>query len=368
MASSFLCPPNSDSLSDEVIGNVVQRVGSIFTNDNDDRGQVSRSTHSRQAYSSNRVLVDSYSATGSGAHSMINQLPSESVVGRKRLPDLADVPRQPNGEVASYTAEEALTKARKMKVPASRRERCRINQARYRMRQRHREEELDKGIRQVEEQIQELETQRQNIMMCATTNESMWSIATEYFRLFRYGYLAPMTVPELSSAASSGWLRTHPAKQAHAQLDYLRAAMAPDVTDGNVSGAEALLENWKLLSLHHSDVQLQLKRLDQVGQDSLLASTATSVIITENTLRDVYPHLAGSLLEAKLLNQRLVMRGSVRFYWDASCGRVGRIESKVDVLTPMLELLGNLEEVACVFEKALITPDGRIVVKEDAIE
>ncbi|KAE8952177.1 hypothetical protein PR001_g33407, partial [Phytophthora rubi] len=34
------------------------------------------------------------------------------------------------------------------------------------------------------------------------------------------------------------------------QLEFLKKSMTADVTDGVVFGAEALLENWRLLRLH----------------------------------------------------------------------------------------------------------------------
>ncbi|KAG3234653.1 hypothetical protein PI124_g20295 [Phytophthora idaei] len=298
----------------------------------------------------------SYSAAASGAYSTMK-------LSSQRLPDLeslADMATQRTEESTPYTTEMTPhTNARQMKLSTSRRERCRINQARYRKRQRQHEEEIEKHISDLQEEIQELETQHQDMMRSAPQNKSMWVVETEYFRLFRRGYMAPMVAPE-PTLAEKPCIR--PDKQAHAQLDYLQTSMTPDVTDGNVSGAEALLENWKFLSLHHDDVHLQLKRLEQVAHDSLLAVTTTSVTITENTLRQVYPHLIEehSTLNAKLLNQRLVMRGSVRFDWDASCGRMVRVESQIDMLTPMLKLLGSLDDVAYVSDKALLTPDGRI--------
>ncbi|KAE9261077.1 hypothetical protein PR003_g34086, partial [Phytophthora rubi] len=124
----------------------------------------------------------------------------------------------------------------------------------------------------------------------------------------------------------------------------------------------------RLLSLYHDDVHVQLQRLEQIGDDSLRAVTTTSVTITKNTLRFVYPHLDSehSALAAKLLNQRLVMRGTVHFDWDNTSGRVVRVKSKVDVLTPMLRLLGSLENVSTVFEMAMMTLEGRFSATEGA--
>ncbi|KAG3085236.1 hypothetical protein PI124_g18536 [Phytophthora idaei] len=157
-----------------------------------------------------------------------------------------------------------------MKVSASRRQRCRINQARYRKRH---ADNLDEGIRTLQEEIQELETHHQNIIRRAPMNESAWIVATEYFRLFRYGYMAPILAPQSLTPP-------RPKKESHAQLDFLKATMAPDVTDGNVYGVVAILENWKLFSLNGGDVHFQPKRLEQLAPGSLLATTRTSVTIT----------------------------------------------------------------------------------------
>ncbi|KAF4139153.1 hypothetical protein GN958_ATG11671 [Phytophthora infestans] len=85
-------------------------------------------------------------------------------------------------------------------------------------------------------------------------------------------------------------------------------------------------------------------------------------------MRTVFPHLNSdgrggieggiwSSLGCKLLNQRLVMRGSVYFDWDSTVDCVARIQSQSDMLTPLLRLLGTLEDVSLVFQSALVTPD-----------
>lgn len=68
------------------------------------------------------------------------------------------------------------------------------------------------------------------------------------------------------------------------------------------------------------------------------------MIISNNALRRVFLHLeAGggtewSELGQKLLNQRVVMKGSVCF---DSESRVVRLESTTDMLTPMLRIQGK---------------------------
>ncbi|ETK95263.1 hypothetical protein F441_01823 [Phytophthora nicotianae CJ01A1] len=113
--------------------------------------------------------------------------------------------------------------------------------------------------------------------------------------------------------------------------------MISDVTDGVGCGIGALLESWRLLSLYFEDVDLRLKRLVRVGKSSLLTSIVACLIITKNTLRDLFSTIAVNQVSnntplirfTRLQNQRLVVRGSVRFDWDDSCNRVVRLETKL---------------------------------------
>ncbi|KAF1791175.1 hypothetical protein GQ600_10818 [Phytophthora cactorum] len=207
------------------------------------------------------------------------------------------------------------------------------------------------------EEIKNLESQRQLIIHNARTDQSVWPVATEYFRLFRHGYMTPIIAPDSSSVTPTKTMRQN------VQLDFLETKMAADVTDGTICGAEAILQNWRLFSVFHGDVNVQLKRLQQVAADSLLATMAISLTITKNTLHQLYPHLVSddqvSPLAVRLLNQRIVVCGSMRFVWDEASGRVARLDSKLDMMTPILKIVGSLENVATVFGQALITPEGK---------
>ncbi|KAE8881480.1 hypothetical protein PF005_g25177 [Phytophthora fragariae] len=328
MASSFLCPPNVHALSDNVIGGVVQRVTPFHR----------RLDHSCRTSTTTQQLN-------------VPQQQLQSAIGHKRPPPL-----------------QSLADAATAQTPDARRERCRVNQARYRKRQRKHAEDLDSSIQQLRDEIQELETQRQVLLRCAPASESVWIVATEYFRLFRQGCMAPVKAPDMVSSSSANHSQAvSRLKQAHAQLDFLRATMSPDVTDGSACGPDAILKHWKLLSLYHGDVHVQLKRLRQdSGSGSVVATTRVGLTITEKSLRYIYPHLSAdssdsTLLAKKLLNQRLVMRGSVRFDWDDNSGQVVRMETKIDMMSAMIKLLGNLGDVVRVFEKAAITPEGRFI-------
>ncbi|KAG6617360.1 bZIP transcription factor 1 [Phytophthora cinnamomi] len=93
--------------------------------------------------------------------------------------------------------------------------------------------------------------------------------------------------------------------------------MSIDVTDGAVRGVEAILENWKQFSRCHDDMHLRLQRLEVWSGDSVVATMKMDITMTENTLRHAYPHLmvdedGSTRLASRLLNQRLVVNGSIR--------------------------------------------------------
>ncbi|KAG3061891.1 hypothetical protein PC122_g19484 [Phytophthora cactorum] len=343
MASS-LYPPAIYSLRDDVIGGVVDRVA----------------PHNSKMEL--RFLVDP---------ALPHQLSSRSVTemsssNQKQFPPLMAMASE-NTTDLSFKPPKVFEHKLK-RISASRREQCRINQARYRSRQRAREKFVISSIRQLKVDIRDLETRRQTIASRSRFPKSIWSVAIEYFRLFQHGYIAPPLVPSADHQPSV-MAEERPHKP-HAQIDFLRDTMVHDVTDGIIHGVEALLENWKLLSLYHDDVFVQLQRLDYVTEDSLQATTTVGLTITENTLQHLYLHLLVSPirdhkeeqvspLAAKLLNQRIVVRGTVRFDWDEASCCMTRLETKLDLLSPFLELLGSLEDTARVFDTALLTPEGR---------
>ncbi|CAI5746278.1 unnamed protein product [Peronospora destructor] len=148
--------------------------------------------------------------------------------------------------------------------------------------------------------------------------------------------------------------------QPSARLNFWQATMAPDVVFNAEHGVESIMTSWEYFTLWFQDVEIELNGLVKSGMSSFIASTTTSVTITKRSLDQIFPSLIkcrdseGSPLGPKLLGQRIVMRGSTRFDWDNSYGRVVSIISESDMLTPMLNILGCLEDVSQVFERSLI--------------
>ncbi|KAF4319354.1 hypothetical protein BBO99_00006004 [Phytophthora kernoviae] len=121
--------------------------------------------------------------------------------------------------------------------------------------------------------------------------------------------------------------------------------MTPDMTDGTTRGIDAFMEKWKLVSLCHGDINIRIIHLALDAGGSLVATTKGIHVINEST--------------------QLEVQGSVRFEWDANLGRVASVLCKADLLTPLLALLGNLEDVSRVFSNALVTPECNLDPGQD---
>ncbi|KAI9982148.1 hypothetical protein PInf_008039 [Phytophthora infestans] len=226
----------------------------------------------------------------------------------------------------------------------------RVRQIRYRKKQQDYMETMEENNRHLQQEIDKLEERRKAVAAAVPSDKTLWNVAVEYFRLFRYGLRAS----DLSDRSRES--------TASAQLDFLRSTMAPDVMYNAGRGVEAIMRNWTCFSLWFQDVEVELDSLQKSGTESLIARTTTTFTITQHTLVKVFPHLCGKdadatgrLLASKLLGQSIAIQGSTRFDWDSGYGPVASVISESDMLTPMLQVLGRLEFVSRVFEKSLIS-------------
>ncbi|OWZ08764.1 hypothetical protein PHMEG_00018639 [Phytophthora megakarya] len=229
------------------------------------------------------------------------------------------------------------------------RERHRKNQERYRLRQKKLTNNLDHANQLLRDEIRYLKSQRNRLIIGISPHITLQTVVMEYFRVFRHGFVDP----DGSRIV---------------ELDFLRASMSPDLDAGAVFGFEALARNWGIFSLFFRNVRVQLEGMEQTGENAVVAKTITSVTITTTSLREVFSYPGTvererwSKIVAKLLGQRLVMHGSVQFIWNSLTNRMEGLLSQSDMVTPLLQLLGSMEDVSVVLSKARVTPEGNLVV------
>ncbi|KAG4041129.1 hypothetical protein PC123_g23348 [Phytophthora cactorum] len=335
MKTWYFHPPIYHSLSDNVIGKVVQRARSfrerlLFN--------INEASSSHPDYRRPRLLSFKEIPIESQTQGDINpgttewsDLSINNTRKRSRLFEDTD------DSVATQDAEPVLhvVPDDQRSIPA--RERRRLKQIRYRTKKRKLAMEREEDIQSLRDEIQDLEQRRHKYSFTRT----VWDVATEYFHLFRRG-----SVPKA--------LRSY-AKR------FLQQSMESDMNGGLVRGHESLRKAWERFSVLFDSFDVQLQRLDKIGADFLLATITISFTISDKAVRQVISHFntnkkgdgtggEWSVLAAKLLGQRIVMCGSVHFEWDNVYGRVVSMQSEVDLLTPLLHLLGSLEDASRVLD------------------
>lgn len=240
---------------------------------------------------------------------------------------------------------------------ALRREQCRANQARYRNKQLNRKRELQQQNQRLEEEIQGLKLKRRSIRFERKTNQSLWTIIGEVFRLLEDGFRSPWRL------ASTEEMMKH--AETRQSLEFLQKAFVHDVAMGDLRGINALMDQWRRYSLYFEEPHLELKRVETMTTGIVSATATLSVTITEFTVRCVLPHLANpkgvkgkvSSLNKLLLGQRLDCKCSLRFLVDDESGRVVRLEPKIDLVSPMLRLLKSTKDVAVVLQHAFFNSE-----------
>ncbi|OWY99466.1 hypothetical protein PHMEG_00029524 [Phytophthora megakarya] len=199
------------------------------------------------------------------------------------------------------------------------------------------------------DEIDHLKSQRNSLLIGIPTHITLQSVVQEYFRVFRNGFIKP----DGSRIA---------------ELDFLRLSMAPDLQAGSVVGFEKLARNWGIFSQFFEYVRVQLVGIEQTTSISSIVKTVTSVTVSATTLRYVFlcpddvEQEIWSNVTAKLLGQRLIMHGTIMFSWNSLTNRVDRIISQANMVSPLLRLLGNIEDLTIVLNNARVTPEGNLVV------
>ncbi|KAJ8576458.1 hypothetical protein ON010_g2753 [Phytophthora cinnamomi] len=242
--------------------------------------------------------------------------------------------------------------AEALKKKIRHRERCRVNQARYRAKQVQVVADTQNAIVHLRREIEDLKSRCQ-ISFQIPTFQTPWAVAADYFGHFNNFVAYPGTQHEVAST-------------------FLRRIMAPDTVDGIFPGMDTLIEMWRRFAPFYSDTRLELRGMEMSSEHDLVASTSTYITVSWNTLRYAFPHLNSdgkggaqggdwSPIATKIVGQSFVVRGTVIFGWDDTSDKVVRFEMQSDLMTPVLNVLGSLADASLFFSEALITPDANFI-------
>ncbi|OWZ20557.1 Bzip transcription factor [Phytophthora megakarya] len=243
----------------------------------------------------------------------------------------------------------------------TRRDQCRINQARYRIRQRNAQLELEMNVKQLQQELKRMKRRYQDLTP-KKNKQSPWSIVAEVFRLLQNSFRLPWYTQKLNKHSDTRQI-----------LVLLERAFAPDVAMGEVRGVDVLMHQLRLYSLHFGSPSLRLKGVKSLGPGILTATAHLSLAVTEITLKHVFPRVAvhvpafgdggPSCLYQRLLLQRLTCTSSLTFLFEE--GRVGHLETSIDLCTPLLRVLGNIKGLSEVLQHSRFTTDYTIGALSD---
>ncbi|KAG6612040.1 uncharacterized protein IUM83_17491 [Phytophthora cinnamomi] len=229
------------------------------------------------------------------------------------------------------------------------RRRRRLTQRRYRKKKEDKASSLAKEVDLLREGVREL---KKKIIASPPPEEAKtpWSLVVRYFSLFRFGF----NVHELGDVTSSSLV------EVHVQKKFLLETMASDVASNGGIGLQSMLYEWRNLSLRHTNLEIALVKLDRHSNGVIIADIKLYTTITASMLRNAFADSDAADGEYnrpefawKLLGQRLVFLGGVRFEWDETKCQFASVLYEVDMLSPLLKFLADVEEAALVMDSAL---------------
>ncbi|KAK1934178.1 hypothetical protein P3T76_011381 [Phytophthora citrophthora] len=193
----------------------------------------------------------------------------------------------------------------------------------------------ERETEQLQQEIEKLTERKRVNTSCIQLKGSIWNVVAEYVRVFGKPSAPPRGVLGL--------------------YDDL------DVAFNSEQGVGSILRSWHCLSWWFKDLEVELEAVTKISPETLVASTRTSFTITEDTLSRVFPNLVNnSALASKLLDQQISIQGWTLFQWDDTGDLMTRVNSESDLLSPMLRLLGSLENISVAFDQALVTLDFQV--------
>ncbi|OWY93695.1 LOW QUALITY PROTEIN: Bzip transcription factor [Phytophthora megakarya] len=243
---------------------------------------------------------------------------------------------------------------------SARRQQCRRNQARYRVKQRERQLQLKQSVEQLQQDVKN--TESPDILILHAERGTTKVRGVLWQRFFAFFEMFPLSV------ANAQEMNNH--KEIQDIMAVLSGSFAQNFTMGNLQGARAVIQQLRLHSQYFEDLELKLQRIEALTPTVLTAKAYLNVTVVMVTMQKLFPHLVTGIsrninkrrrsLHDRLLGQRLTLNCSMTFLFDEESFRVVRIETSIDWVSALLMVLETLKDVADVLENASITPECAI--------
>ncbi|OWZ12850.1 Bzip transcription factor [Phytophthora megakarya] len=238
---------------------------------------------------------------------------------------------------------------------SARRQQCRRNQARYRVKQRERQLQLKQSVEQLQQDVKNTESQHLDLACRKINDHSPWRIVAEVARLLQKGFQFPLSV------ANALEMNSH--KEIQDIMEILNGSFAQNFTMGNIQGARAVIQQLRLHSQYFEDLELKLQRIEALTPTVLTAKAYLNVTVVMVTMQKLFPHLMTGIsrsvnkrrrsLHDRLLGQRLTLNCSMTFLFDEESFRVVRIETSIDWVSALLMVLETLKDMPSIWRESM---------------
>ncbi|OQR95839.1 hypothetical protein THRCLA_07527 [Thraustotheca clavata] len=167
-------------------------------------------------------------------------------------------------------------------------------------------------------------------------------VIEEYYRVFSNGFATNI-------------------EQQRLQRNFVRSIMTKDTCFMDTQGAESVLEQWRLMTSSHHTLRISPLSCELMKEDDAVVVRAVSRYlcrVSRKTIATLYPHvLFNERLVQALLGLEIDAIDTVHSYFDED-GRIVRHDVVIDFVSPLLKLLGNVDDVASVLSDAHLTSIG----------
>ncbi|KAH7463722.1 hypothetical protein KRP22_008068 [Phytophthora ramorum] len=187
---------------------------------------------------------------------------------------------------------------------------------------------------------------------------SLVRLAREYFALFERGMPSGRVVgqkrPPLLLTDDSFEDR---------QKAFLDCAMDPELQFGDVSGPEALLDQWKKYTSYHSSISVKVVGVEVSGEEDNPMVTVRSdlhVVFSRATFDNVFPHVAhNEELVNKFVGREVVYHGVNRFQFSPK-GQILVYDSDVGFVDALTQAGASVSDLALLMQQARIADECRL--------
>ncbi|KAF0689853.1 Aste57867_18723 [Aphanomyces stellatus] len=224
-----------------------------------------------------------------------------------------------------------------------RRHRSKVNQRRYRLKQKAANTQLQDDVASLRDEVRRLEA----FLATMPSPYDYVQAIRDYLALFAHGYCR--TVP-----------------QVQAQQDAcLRSLMAPHVECMGQVGIDALVHQWDLYGQLFDALHVYVHDVAPVSpRDAVVVVEATMdlhVVVTATTIRALFPHLLehkAVALPTKMIGHAMTLPLHCTFEFEAT--QVARLIVDANVAVALVELTGSAADAAVALDGARIARNARL--------